>query len=572
MNQNLKRILPILLAILVLCSIVWYLFIYDMDFTRDVLVEYARRFEEKGNHTLAAWLYDRAYVFSGASDEVAIELAQQFVSIGNYTKAERTLTQAIADGGSVELYVALCNTYVQQDKLKDAVTMLENVTDPAIKAELDAMRPAAPAADKTPGFYSQYETVTLKTESGTLYYTTDLTYPSINTTPGSAAFTLSGGENTIRALTVGENGLVSSLAVFGYTVKGVIEPVTLQDSALDAVIRQKLQLSGDATLYTRDLWAVTELAFPANAASSMDLALMPYIQILTVEGSSVSGWESLSSLTELTQLTMKGCTLTAKDVAAIGNLPKLEKLTLSGCSLSSIEGLSGAKKATYLDLSDNTIRNLEPLSFLSGLTYLDLNHNALDNLSALSSLTNLQHLNVSYNSLISAAPLSACTGMLELNLQNNTIASLSGLEGMSQLTMLNASYNVLTDAAPIAGCTALTELNISNNQLSDIACLSGLTAIQYLNFSRNAVTALPAFAASSPLVTVDGSYNKVTSVSGLANLHHLNKVLMDYNSISSVNTLADCHSLSIVSVYGNPVSDVSALTASGIIVTYTPKT
>ena len=37
MKSSLKRILPILLAILVLLSAVWYLFVYDRAFTRDLL-------------------------------------------------------------------------------------------------------------------------------------------------------------------------------------------------------------------------------------------------------------------------------------------------------------------------------------------------------------------------------------------------------------------------------------------------------------------------------------------------------------------------------------------------------
>ena len=79
MKHNLKRILPILLAILVIGSIVWYVFVYDRDFTRDMLVKQARFFEQQGNQSVAAWLYDQAYIYSGSDDKVAIELAEQFV-------------------------------------------------------------------------------------------------------------------------------------------------------------------------------------------------------------------------------------------------------------------------------------------------------------------------------------------------------------------------------------------------------------------------------------------------------------------------------------------------------------
>ena len=113
MKHNLKRILPILLAIIVIFSVVWYLFVYDRDFTRDMLIQQARHFEDQGNRTLAVWLYNQAYIQSGEDDDVAIELAERFKAIGDYTKAERTLTNAIKDGGSLDLYIALCKTYVE---------------------------------------------------------------------------------------------------------------------------------------------------------------------------------------------------------------------------------------------------------------------------------------------------------------------------------------------------------------------------------------------------------------------------------------------------------------------------
>ena len=42
MKHNLKRILPIFLAIVVILSVAWYLFSYDPEFTRDMLLEQAR--------------------------------------------------------------------------------------------------------------------------------------------------------------------------------------------------------------------------------------------------------------------------------------------------------------------------------------------------------------------------------------------------------------------------------------------------------------------------------------------------------------------------------------------------
>ena len=166
MKRTTKRILPILLGIVLIASLAWYLLVYDVGFTRDSLLFGARLMEQSGKHTAAAWLYDLAYKQSGGDAQVAIELSEKFKENGNYTKAEVTLSNAIANGGTAELYIALCQTYVQQNKLLDAVTMLDNIADPAIREEIYALRPAAPSATPEGGFYSQYINVDISWGGG----------------------------------------------------------------------------------------------------------------------------------------------------------------------------------------------------------------------------------------------------------------------------------------------------------------------------------------------------------------------------------------------------------------------
>lgn len=244
MKKFFKKIIPVLLTALILVSLFWYCFIYDRNFTRDVLLTQARYHSTDGNPRLASWFYDTAYELSDQDDGVAIELANQFKWAGNFTKAEYTLNNAIADGGSAELYIALCKTYVQQDKLLDAVNMLDTIQDSAIKAQLDSMRPAAPSSDPMPGFYSEYISVNLTSEDGKIYYTVDSEYPSTKNGPFSEAFVLPVGETVVRAVTVADSGLVSPLTTFTFTVGGVIEEVTFTDQAIEMALRQ--MISADA--------------------------------------------------------------------------------------------------------------------------------------------------------------------------------------------------------------------------------------------------------------------------------------------------------------------------------------
>ncbi len=576
MKRILKRIVPILLAIVVISSIAWYLFSYDRDFTRDMLLRGARFFESQGNHNVASWFYNQAYSFADDNEAVAIELAQRFKDNGNYTQAERTLSNAIADGGSAELYIALCKTYVEQDKLLDAVTMLDHIADPTIKAELDALRPKAPTVDREPGFYSEYITVKLEATGGTLYTTTNGEYPSTEDAPSTGEITMVSGDNTIYALVLGDNGLVSPMCIYGYTIGGVIEEVTIQDASVDAIFRQILQLGAEDPIFSNQLWTITELTIPEALENYEDLKLLTYLEKLTIQGSS-SGVLSgslvpLGTLTHLTELSITDIPVKAEDLTAIASLPSLIKLTLSGCNLSNIEPIAKNEKLTYLDLSTNSIRDLSALSFMSELKYLDLSHNALESLNAISSLSGLETLDASYNSLTAVGPLEGCTGLKELYLNNNSITELSCAVGWTSITILNAGFNQLTDISALAGCTTLQNLDISNNTLTDISSLASLTNLQVLNFSRNQVTTLPDWGKGCALVTIDGSYNAIETIASLSGYQNLNEVFMDYNKIKSIKPLAECHNLIMVSVYGNSVTNVTVLTEMGVIVNYTPKT
>lgn len=569
MKRTVKRILPILIGIVMILSIAWYLFVYDQGFTRDVLVSGARFFDEQGNHSIAAWLYNQAYNQSIDNESIAIELADRFKEMGNYTKAENTLTGAIYNKASAQLYIALSKTYVQQDKLLDAVKMLDNITDPEIKAQLDLLRPAAPTVDTTPGFYNQYLPIKIASE-GKLYLTTDGQYPSVTRGVSDGNVALVNGENTIYALAISETGLVSTLSIFGYTIGGVIEPVNLADPAIDSAVRQALGFGSGIQLQSSQLWEITALTLPEGAGSYKDLARLSYLRSLTIHGGAAQNLEGMENLTQLTELTITGGNLSATDLLIIAGLPKLEKLTLTDCGLSSITNLSKAPSLTYLDLSNNAIRDIAPLSFMTKLLTLNLSHNALTNLNALSALSNLQSLDISYNSLVSLVPLAGCTGLQTLLVNNNSIAALSGIEALVGLKYLDASYNALTEITPVSSCVILAQLDVSNNSLVDISCLSSLSQLQVLNFSRNGVTTLPQWAKNCALVTIDGSYNKLKTIATLAGYENLNNVLMDYNEIKAVNALSACHNLIKVSVYGNPVKDVDELENMSIIVNYNP--
>lgn len=571
MKRALKIIVPILLILVVLASIAWYLLIYDSGFTQDLLLHTARFFEKKGNNTAAVQIYNLAYLQTDDNEKVAIALADHFRSTGNFTQAERTLSDAIANGGSAALYVKLCQVYVEQDKLLDAAAMLDSISDPAIKKEVEQMRPAAPVPTQEPGFYNQYITLDFKSTQDRLYVTSDGDYPSVQEDLFTEPYDLPAGESKIYAVAVDDQGLVSPLATFGYTVVGVIEEVTFQDAAVEAAVREALNAAQDTVLYTDDLWKIESFSVPAEAESYADLAGLLGLQKLTIDGAKADDLSFLPAMNKLTTLKILNTSVSAEAMDAIGKLSGLTSLTIKNCGISSITPLKGLTALTALDLSDNAIRDLDVLSSMTKLQSLYLQHNAISSIDSLKALADLKTLNISYNSISSVSVLKKCPQLQWLSLSHNKVADLSALKNLSGLTTLRAAHNAVEDASPVVGCLQLKELDLSHNKITDISGFSSLEALEKFDISYNAVTALPQWAEDCALAQLDASYNQISSVSPLERLHNLTKVNVDYNaSIESLDALADCHKLVQVDAYGTLVSDVSALTAHEIIVNFNP--
>lgn len=571
MKKAIRIIVPILLVLVVLFSICWYLFVYDRDFTQNFLLNRARAADARGNFKTAAWYYDLAYRHSHEDETVAIELAEQFRSIGNYTKAEYTLSNAIADGGSAKLYVALCKTYIEQDKLRDAVAMLDNIADPTIKAEIDAQRPPAPEVSPEDGYYNEYISISITSEAGRVYVTTDGEYPSTKKQPINGPLKLEGGETVVYALTIGDNGLISPLRVLGYTVAGVIEEVTIEDSALNTIIREKLDVSDGHALFTNQLWNITSLEISGDVKDLSELSKVPFVENLSLQQGDYENLSAISALTKLKTLTIDGVTLKTEELEAIASLPELSSLSMVRCNLSSIDELSAATGLTSLNLSNNTIRDLEPLCSLINLENLNLSHNAVTQLTALTGASKLKELDVSFNSVNSTIALSGCKSLEILRMDYNALTTFEGLDKVPELRKLYANHNQISDITALTGASKLSELDVANNALSDLSALNGATNLTILNFENNQVSSLPSFAKDCVLSSINGSRNMLTSLDALQGLKQLNYVIMDHNSgIKSVSPLSSCGALIEVSVYQTGVTDVSALENMDIIVKYAP--
>ena len=142
-----KKALILLVVLVLLAGLLFGL--YHFLWTADNFAALGEKAMKSGNYARAVDRYTTAVSLAPDNVDYVLALADACLADGSYTRAERTLVEAIRTAPSEQLYRRLSATYVAQDKLLDAQQMLDSITDPAIRASLEAARPAAPAL--TPG-------------------------------------------------------------------------------------------------------------------------------------------------------------------------------------------------------------------------------------------------------------------------------------------------------------------------------------------------------------------------------------------------------------------------------------
>lgn len=564
-----KKVLIILLVLVLLAAVAIGLLYFF--WTAENLAAYADKKMAEGNYEKAVEYYDKALELDPSNTAYALALSDASLKHGSYTRAERALVNAIRTAPKLELYLALSELYVAQDKLMDAEKLLSSVTDSGIRAQLDAMRPAAPVLSPEGGEYDSYISVTVDGAGATVCYSADLEYPSLERTVYTEPVALSAGDTTITAIAIGENGLVSPLSTASYCIVGVVEELSFASPELEALLREQLYLPDASPVLTSDLWGVTELTVPETVTDYSDLRYLTSLRTLSIQNSSVEDYSFLPALTELEVLDLSGSLISAETLEHIGTLASLTTLRLRGCGLSNILPLAQTTAITELDLADNSITNIGVLVNYTGLVSADLSSNAISDLSALSGLTQITTLDLSGNNVRSIEALGGCTGMQELRLSGNQISSLSPLGSMTQLKTLVADNNAINSISVLSGCLQLSHLDVADNELEEIDVVGNLPALNYLDFSYNAVTELPEFTAATHLQQFYAAYNQLTDISNLSVQAELTYVDVDYNEeLEDIECLQTCPLLVQVDAFGTKVKEVSALTAYSVIVNYDP--
>lgn len=548
--------------------------LYYFFWTADNFASLGASAMKDGKYARAVSRYEMAVKLDPDNAEYVLSLADACIADGSYTKAERALVSSIKDVPSVALYTKLSSVYVAQDKLLDAQKMLDSITDPTMRGEIDTLRPAAPVFTPEPGEYDEYIDLTIESSSDLTYYSLDEQFPSAASDAYTEPVALPAGTTQVSAIAVGEDGLVSPLTAGEYMIVGVIEEVVFVSPELEAYVRDTLFIPRTSKVMTDDIWKITELVLPDDVTEYDDLIYFTKLKKLVIKDSPINTCIFLSRMPDMKVLDLSGCMISLEDMELIGGLTNLTDLNLSKCGLVNIASLANLKDIEYLDLSFNSISDINALSSLKYVKKLNLQSNAVSSLEALKNAGKLQELNISENDIPSLAPLADCSQLEKLVADDNDISDIGVVAKMPELATFCASRNKIFDASAVASCAALTHLELADNELSNIDMMASMPQLTYLDVSHNLITAIPELSTEEcKLSSFYASYNKLESVSHLAGLLELTYVNVDYNdNIEDIECLTPCHLLVQVDAFGTKVEKVEQLLSIGVIVNYDPTT
>lgn len=526
-------------------------------------------------YSQAQWFYEKAAELDPENPEYTVSLADAYIAGGSFSQAERCLHSAIMAQPSAPLFMKLSSVYVAQDKLLDASRLLDGITDSALKAELDALRPAAPAFSPEGGQFSEYIDVTFSNQNEKVYYSSSAQFPSVADGAFTDAFTLNAGTTYIQAISVGENGLVSSLVSQEYMVVGVVEEVHFVSAELETYIRDSLFIPRSEPVMTSDLWAVTRLELTPDVTDYSDLRYFTSLGSLVIENSVADDFSFLRNMPALTELNLRNSLVSEETLSYIGSLSLLETLDLSGCGISNLASLSALSELTVLNLSENSISDVSHLSGLAYLRELNLADNAISSLESLAKLKKLTHLDITGNSISSIDALSQCVELKSLKANGNSIQNIQVLQNAPHLARLELSGNGLSNIGTLAGCTEMLYLDLSNNQITSVDAIGAMESLTYLDISYNQVAALPQLSEASRLQQFHGAHNLLTDLSPLVGLKELATVDVDYNpELENIVILIGCPLIVQIDAFGTKVAESPDLnkmiTELHIIVNYDP--
>ena len=160
------------------------------------------------------------------------------------------------DPDNQEVYTMLIEMYIEEGDLDSVKDTLSRCPVKAVKNSFADYIAAVPTASFADGIYYDTMEIELDADGLDIYFTTDGTKPTVNSTKYEGPIRLTEGSNTIRAVAVSPKGVLSDEAIFSYEISYLEAepPVVSPDSGeYPAEVEIVVQVpDGCTVLYTLD--------------------------------------------------------------------------------------------------------------------------------------------------------------------------------------------------------------------------------------------------------------------------------------------------------------------------------
>ncbi|MBQ9980070.1 MAG: leucine-rich repeat domain-containing protein [Oscillospiraceae bacterium] len=569
--KALKIIIPVIVALAIAAGCAWVFTNYGLTGKVETLADNAAA---EGNADKAEKLYSLAFKINDENFSARCSHAMLYADRGDFTHAEALLGQSIqAYPACADYYLALSRVYVMQDKVTDAVRLLDTAENGAAGEDIKALRPEAPQFYPESGIYSYNISATIFCGEGlTVLYGTGEEPPSTGMV-FSQPLDIAQEFTAVSAVAINGEGIVSSLTRAEYTLENVITTVEISDPTLEGVLRQALGKGEEDVIWTDELWEIESLTISHGSDSPIgtiedwsDLRYLEGLRTLVISEQDRVDMEALKLLPKLTELTLSHCSITSQDLPAIGELTNLEYLNLTGNRVASLHDLEGLTKLTRLSLKNNSLADLDRIEALTALQVLDISGNAVEDISPLAETKNLREL-YGENLLISdLAPLSGLKKLEKLALSGCAVEDLSPLAAVTTMTHMDLSYNKIEDMSPLAELVNLKYLDLSYNSLLKADELAGFTALEQLKMANNALDVLPDLSELDSLTRVELANNSLTGVAAFTGCEKLEYLDIEYCFVSDISCLSSCGALKTVMAFGTEIEDKGGLDELGVTV------
>lgn len=228
-----------------------------------------------------------------------------------------------------------------------------------------------------------------------------------------------------------------------------------------------------------------------------------------------------------------GASITANEIAGVGETRGLDEVVKDSPDINSLTGLEHATNLVRVDIGRNRIRH-PPSSRTTA--------NTLSDLSPLTNLSKLTTLGFNTHRITDLSPLATLSALEDLVLTSNSeLADLSPLENLTSLKRVYVDRCSITDITAIGTLTNLRVLRIGVNwNLRDISPLANLSNLRDLRMNSTAITQE---GLSAVLPALEGAREPVSGITYWASLDITNTEISDLSVLDKIPDGVFMHNL-----------------------------